>query len=191
MPLHDCYAKIGHVTRRIAIYLTQYLCYYLIYALVTVTSCRYFYITNYGRRLRYFIINMETIIKYNSILLLIGKLLLTSIIKYNSILLLIGKLLLTSIIKYKSILLLIWKILLTSIIKYNSSNNSLMLSNNVNNKLTKNYNKICFFSLLRNIEIDGELRIDIGSLFHTEAADILKDLLVICNRHLASSSCMG
>ena len=37
-----------------------------------------------------------------------------------------------------------------------------------------------FFSILRNIEVDGTLRIDRGSLFHTEAAEILKDLLVIC-----------
>ena len=47
------------------------------------------------------------------------------------------------------------------------------------------------FNLLRNIVIDGALRIDRGSLFHTEAAEILKDLLVICNRHRASSSFMG
>ena len=40
-----------------------------------------------------------------------------------------------------------------------------------------------FFSPLRNIEINGALRIDRGSLFHTDAAEILKDLLVICNRH--------
>ena len=55
----------------------------------------------------------------------------------------------------------------------------------------KNYNKISFFSLLRYIEIDGALRIDICSLFYTEAAKSLKDLLVICNRQRASSSCMG
>ena len=59
---------------------------------------------------------------------------------------------------------------------------------------TTNYNKICFFSLLRNIKIDRELLIDISSLFHTEVVDILKDLFMICNRHRASSSshsCMG
>ena len=48
-----------------------------------------------------------------------------------------------------------------------------------------------FFQSFANIEIDGALRIDRGSLFHTEAAEILKDILVIFNRNRASSSCMG
>ena len=37
-----------------------------------------------------------------------------------------------------------------------------------------------FLQSFTEIEIDGALLIDRGSLFHTEAAAILKDLLVIC-----------
>ena len=72
----------------------------------------------------------------------------------------------------------------------NSGNNSLKYNQiTLSKKKTKKIIiKDVFFSLLRNIEIDGALLIDIGSLFHDDAAEILKDLLVIYNRHRASSS---
>ena len=55
--------------------------------------------------------------------------------------------------------------------------------------LTKtNYIKRFFFSLLRNFEIYVALLITIGSLFHIEAAFILKHLFMTSNRHRATSS---
>ena len=73
----------------------------------------------------------------------------------------------------------------------NNSTNNYLKYNQIMLTKKRNYNKRCFFSILQNIEIYGALRIDRVRLFHTEAAEILKDLLVICNQHRAYSSCMG